>query len=133
MEGALMTLKLILLVAAAGALGSTLRYLINLLFLRGGVTGLPYATLTVNVLGCFLAGLLFGLFATKFAKYANYAPVLMVGFLGAFTTFSTFALESVTLLAGGAIWKGLLNIALQNLAGLGAISAGLGLVRQICR
>ena len=52
-----MSLKLILLVAIAGALGSTLRYLVNLAFLRGGITGLPFATLTVNVLGCFLAGL----------------------------------------------------------------------------
>ncbi len=128
-----MSLKLILLVAIAGALGSTLRYLVNLVFLRGGITGLPFATLTVNVLGCFLAGLFFALFATKFSKYAIYAPVLMVGFLGAFTTFSTFALESVAMLTGGAAWKGLLNIGLQNLAGLGSICAGAGLVRLICR
>ncbi|WP_294507320.1 CrcB family protein [uncultured Victivallis sp.] len=128
-----MSLKLILLVAIAGALGSTLRYLVNLAFLRGGITGLPFATLTVNVLGCFLAGLFFALFATKFSKYAIYAPVLMVGFLGAFTTFSTFALESVAMLTGGAAWKGLLNIGLQNLAGLGSICAGAGLVRLICR
>ena len=128
-----MSLKLILLVAIAGALGSTLRYLVNLAFLRGGITGLPFATLTVNVLGCFLAGLFFALFATKFSKYAIYAPVLMVDFLGAFTTFSTFALESVAMLTGGAAWKGLLNIGLQNLAGLGSICAGAGLVRLICR
>ena len=128
-----MSLKLILLVAIAGALGSTLRYLVNLAFLRGGITGLPFATLTVNVQGCFLAGLFFALFATKFSKYAIYAPVLMVGFLGAFTTFSTFALESVAMLTGGAAWKGLLNIGLQNLAGLGSICAGAGLVRLICR
>ena len=128
-----MSIKLLLFVAAGGAAGSTLRYLVNLAFLRSGATGLPYATLTVNVLGCFLAGLLFALFETKFAKYAIYAPILMVGFLGAFTTFSTFALESVALLNGNAMWKGLLNIALQNLAGLGAICAGLGVVRMFCR
>ena len=128
-----MTMKLILLVAAAGAAGSTLRYLVNLAFLRSGAAGLPYATLTVNVLGCFLAGLLFALFETKFAKYAIYAPVLLVGFLGAFTTFSTFALESVALLTGNAIWKGVLNIVLQNLSGLGAVCAGFGVVRLFCR
>lgn len=128
-----MPLKLLGLVAIAGALGSSLRYLVNLAFLRGGATGLPYATLTVNVLGCFLAGVLFALFETKLARYALYAPVLLVGFLGAFTTFSTFALESITLLNGNSAWKGLLNIGLQNLAGLAAICAGLGLVRLFCR
>ena len=106
-----------------------LRYLVNLAFLRSGAGGLPYATLTVNILGCFFAGLLFALFEGKLSKYAFYAPVLMVGFLGAFTTFSTFALESVALLHGGAIWKGTLNIVLQNLSGLGAICAGMEMVR----
>lgn len=132
MGNEIMSIKLILLIAGAGAAGSTLRYLINLAFLRGGATELPYATLTVNILGCFGAGLLFALFETKLARYSIYAPVLMVGFLGAFTTFSTFALESVALMQGSSPWKAFLNIGLQNLAGLGAVCAGFGAVRLLC-
>ena len=96
-----MSLKLLLLVAGAGAVGSTLRYLVNLAFLRRGTWELPYATLTVNVLGCFLAGIFYALFADKLHRHTAYAPVLLVGFLGAFTTFSTFALESANLMQAG--------------------------------
>ena len=127
-----MSLKLLLLVAGAGAVGSTLRYLVNLAFLRRGTWELPYATLTVNVLGCFLAGIFYALFADKLHRHAAYAPVLLVGFLGAFTTFSTFALESANLMQAGAPWKALLNIGLQNLSGLAAVCCGLWLVRQFC-
>ena len=127
-----MSLKLLLLVAGAGAVGSTLRYLVNLAFLRRGTWELPYATLTVNVLGCFLAGIFYALFADKLHRHAAYAPVLLVGFLGPFTTFSTFALESANLMQAGAPWKALLNIGLQNLSGLAAVCCGLWLVRQFC-
>lgn len=68
-----MSLKLLLLVAGAGAVGSTLRYLVNLAFLRRGTWELPYATLTVNVLGCFLAGIFYALFADKLHRHAAYA------------------------------------------------------------
>ena len=64
-----MSLKLLLLVAGAGAVGSTLRYLVNLAFLRRGTWELPYATLTVNVLGCFLAGIFYALFADKLHRH----------------------------------------------------------------
>ena len=73
-----MSLKLLLLVAGAGAVGSTLRYLVNLAFLRRGTWELPYATLIVNVLGSFLAGIFYALFADKLHRHAAYAPVLLV-------------------------------------------------------
>ncbi|MDR0932502.1 MAG: CrcB family protein [Victivallales bacterium] len=50
---------------------------------------------------------------------------------GAFTTFSTFALESANFIQGNALPKALLYIALQNLAGVGAVFAGFGVVRLL--
>ena len=82
----------ILLVALGGAAGSVLRYLIskwlNLTF--------PTGTLAVNLAGCFIIGLLWGIFSKHPDDQKRL--LLMTGFCGGFTTFSSFTFESVQLL-----------------------------------
>jgi CrcB protein len=84
----------------------------------------PWATASVNLLGC----LLFGVVAALLPEEESGSPVrvfLLAGFLGAFTTFSTFAFDSVRLLQESRPGSALLNLALQNAGGL--LFLGLGL------
>ena len=86
-----------LLVGAGGALGAILRFWSTVLV--GGLigTGLPIATLTVNVVGSFLIGVIATLAAGNSAALA----FLVTGTLGGFTTFSSFSLEAVRLIEDG--------------------------------
>jgi len=111
----------ILLVAAGAAVGAPLRYLTDR-FVVGrilrGATPFPWGTLTVNVLGSFVLGLLTGI-------NSHTATLLIgVGFCGAFTTYSTFAAETTQLAASGQRARATVNITV-NLA-LGLFAAVLG-------
>lgn len=80
-------MKTILFVAAGGALGSVMRYLISKIF----TTSFPLGTLVVNVIGCFLIGFFYGIFANRGCSLsAETRAMLTVGLCGGFTTFSTF-------------------------------------------
>ena len=91
----------LLQVALGGALGASARYLTGV-----GMTALmgktfPWGTLTVNILGSFLMGVLVVVLANFSAT--RYAPLLMIGVLGGFTTFSSFSLDFATLYERGDI------------------------------
>lgn len=88
-----------LLVGLGGALGAIARYGAGVLFTRAGITGFPWATMTVNITGSFAMGLLIGWLAH--ATPANQPELRLfvaVGVLGGFTTFSAFSLDVVTLI-----------------------------------
>ena len=120
-----MSFKLILLIMAAGAFGTLCRVLsIRFLTAACGDT-LPFATMAVNILGSFIAGLVYVLLREKYEGLAPYLPVVMLGFLGAFTTFSTFALENAHRLAAGSCGRAAVNILLQNFLGIAAALGGL--------
>lgn len=93
-----MALKNILLVGLGGAFGSISRYLGQKYLSQLYPNAFPIGTFFVNVLGCFLIGLFFGLAG----RYEYFTPALrllvMTGFCGGFTTFSAFTLEGMQLL-----------------------------------
>ena len=119
-----MTLALVMLAAAVGA---PLRYLVDQAVQHRRDGPFPAGTLTINVSGSLLLGLLTGL-ATHHGLSPQALAVLGAGLLGAYTTFSTFSYETIRLLAGGAALQATLNVAVSLLLGLGAAAGGLGLV-----
>src|SRR5512141_2437962 len=83
-----------------GAVGSTLRYVFEPLVQRSSHSGFPFGTLVVNLVGCFLIGVLAQHYMNTQANPVIRAAMI-TGFCGGFTTFSAFSLETVGLLRGG--------------------------------
>jgi CrcB protein len=123
-----MTWKLLLL-ALAGALGTLARYGTAGWIHRINGAGFPVGTLTVNCAGCFLAGLLWSLFETRWPVSGEIRTIVLVGFMGAFTTFSTLILETHHL-ARSAEWTfAAVNLVLQNGLGMAFLMIGIALGR----
>ena len=119
-----------LAIAVGGATGALLRYAVSgLAYTLFGET-FPWGTLSVNLLGCLLIGFLWQTFETA-ALAPNARALIFVGGLGAFTTFSTYGLESLSLLRGGQLRLGLLNILGSNVLGLLAVFLGFVLARLL--
>lgn len=113
----------ILLVALGGALGSVLRYLVSRYANLNWVwLDLPIGTQIVNIVGCFLIGLLSVFFIAP--EKENFRLLLIVGFLGGFTTFSSFGIETFQLLQNGKTFAAFLNVAISLVLGLGAVALG---------
>ena len=108
-------MKTILFVAAGGALGSVMRYLISKIF----TTSFPLGTLVVNVIGCFLIGFFYGIFANRGCNLsAETRAMLTVGLCGGFTTFSTFSNETFQLLSSGHVATALAYVASSIVIGV---------------
>lgn len=116
-----------LYISAGAVIGANLRYLVGLWASGRWGVGFPYGTFIVNISGCFLIGLFFGLGATRINISPELRLFFAVGFLGAFTTFSSFGYESISLLRRGDLLLSLLNIFGSNLVGLLAVIVGLWL------
>jgi len=121
-----MNLLTIIAVASGGAIGATLRLLINGMVNRHFVHPLPLGTLAVNLLGSFIIGMLFAYFHLNTSLSPHLKTFMITGILGALTTYSTFAIESFFLLEAGDYTHAFLNMAL-NLFGT-ILLAGLGYV-----
>lgn len=80
-------------------------------------TDFPYGTLIVNLVGCFLIGILAALADERFLLSPEMRLALMVGFCGAFTTFSTFIFETSNLIRDGETIRALLNVLISVLIG----------------
>ena len=114
-----------LLIGMAGALGTLARYGLSGMIQRVASSPLPWGTVVVNIVGCFLFGLVWTLADERLVIDAETRLVVLGGFMGAFTTFSTFIFdtggfvqEAQWLLAGG-------NILLQTASGLVFLFIGL--------
>lgn len=121
----------VLAVALGGAVGCVLRYGTTLAAARLLGSGFPFGTLLVNIIGCLLAGLLFGLAE----GHAGLPPImrllLLTGFLGGYTTFSTFMAETVTLLQDGSWLLALGSFLGNNVVGGALAVTGIYLGRLI--
>ncbi len=124
-------LKTILLIAAGGAIGAVMRFLTQATVYEIAGRGFPYGTLTVNVLGSFLMGLLSIFLVEKFNLSAEWHLAILVGVLGSFTTFSTFSIETLVLFEQGDLFKAMTNILLSVTLCIVSVWVGAYLAKQI--
>lgn len=121
----------ILLVAVGGATGSVARYLTGLAMTRLFGSAFPWGTITVNIVGSFIIGLLTELIARKFSAPLELRLLLVVGFLGGFTTFSSFSLDTMALFERGEGLTAFVYVAASVLLSLAAAFGGLALGRSL--
>jgi CrcB protein len=112
-----------LFVCLGAALGAPARYLTDRAIQTRHDTVMPWGTLTVNVVGSLVLGLLTGL-AGSTRVPEDVRLLVGTGFCGALTTYSTFSYETLRLFEDGARLYSLLNIAMSLTAGLGAAVVG---------
>ena len=112
-----------LVVALGGGIGACLRYLIGLIPLKEPFV-FPVKTLVINLLGCFVIGLVASLALKNSSLSSKLVLFIKTGFCGGFTTFSTFALETETLIKTGQSGLAVLYVALSVVAGVGLAFAG---------
>ena len=120
-----------LAVAVGGALGAMARYAVSIWVFNYSSDKFPYATLSVNVLGSFIMGILFVIIVERAALPAEMRSLLMVGFLGAFTTFSTFSLDALSLWQNGHLFVALVYVLATVVLCLVAISSSIWLARLL--
>lgn len=110
-----------LVVALGGALGASSRFGVSLILPVGYV--FPWATVTVNLLGCFAIGFLYQMGLEK--DLGLWMPFLMVGILGGFTTFSSFGLEVFKLFDNKQFTNLVMYVLMSNIIGFIAVFGGI--------
>ena len=118
------TMKELFLVFLGGGAGSVCRYLASLLIGRNIASAFPWPTLSVNLFGCLLIGLLYTL-SERCSLAQEYRLLLTVGLCGGFTTFSTFSNEALLLLRSGMHWQFACYVCGSVALGLAGVFAGL--------
>ena len=122
----------ILAVGAGGFIGAVMRFLVGGWVQRSfGQAGFPLGTISVNLAGCLIIGLLGGITESREIFSPNVRLLVFIGILGSFTTFSTFGFETMALLRDGEFLLGALNVTLHILLGLIAVWAGYTLAHTV--
>ncbi|MBQ2396233.1 MAG: fluoride efflux transporter CrcB [Bacteroidales bacterium] len=116
-------IKNILIVGAGSFLGGSARYLVSFL-LKGSNTSFPWATLIVNLLGCFAIGLLCGYLLKTNSEQNFISTFLIYGICGGFTTFSTFSKETFLMIQCGNYLNAFTYVAISLFVGLFLTACG---------
>ena len=122
-------IKSILIVGCGSFIGGALRFLVSTLMKNESASSFPIGTLFVNILGCFLIGVIYGLFVRYSTTSHMLCLLLTTGFCGGFTTFSTFANESLQMLQAGNVGGFIGYVAASVLLGILLVLFGYNLVK----
>ena len=118
-------MKALLIVGAGGFLGAAARFKLGGLIMHlTPNTSFPAPTFGVNIVGCFVAGILAGMVIKHGSFSADMRTFLFTGLLGGFTTFSAFGLDTYYLIQRNELKWALLNAALSPLCGILAVWLG---------
>ena len=124
-------LKPVIFVAIGSAAGGVCRFLMQQYVQRRIFSSFPYGTLCVNILGCFIIGIIYGLTARGNVLSDNGRIFLATGICGGFTTYSSFMGENYTMLQSGEVLHTFLYTALSLFIGFGATALGVICVKLI--
>lgn len=122
-------IKSLLIVGLGSFCGGALRYYISTLMKSACGQGFPWGTLSVNLVGCLLIGLLLGIFSRCGVQSNSWSLLLTVGLCGGFTTFSTFANESLQMLQSGNTLNLIIYILASVIVGIALVALGYWLVK----
>ena len=117
-------LRLLFIIGSGSFIGGIARFLISRYIQGQALSSFPYGTFLVNVAGCFLIGIFYGLSERGNLMNSELRMFLTVGFCGGFTTFSTFANENISLLREGDFFYFALYTSLSIFLGLMATYIG---------
>jgi fluoride exporter len=121
-------MKIILAIGIGSCIGGIFRYLLSQFIQNKFLSAFPFGTMSVNIIGCFLIGFIFGL-SERGNFTMEWRLFLVTGFLGGFTTFSSFSNETVALLRDGQIWHAFIYITCSVVIGLLATFTGISLIK----
>jgi len=121
--------KLILIAGTGGFLGTVSRFLTSRYFATYFPSSFPLGTFVVNVIGCFLIGLIYGIAEKGNFLNTEWRLFLTVGFCGGFTTFSAFAAENMAMLRDSEFFNFFLYTGSSIFIGLLATFAGIMLTK----
>ena len=116
--------KIILIIGSGSFLGGIARFLASRYVQNTFISAFPYGTFLVNIIGCLLIGIFFGISEKGNMMNTEWKMFLTVGFCGGFTTFSTFANENLALLRNGNIFHFALYAGLSVFLGIMATYLG---------
>jgi len=122
-------IKSFLIVGLGGAAGSMLRYAVQKIFYSESPAAFPTGTLLVNISGCFLIGILWGLLSRSLTWNEEMKLLLMTGFCGGFTTFSAFTLEGIGLLKENKTTLFVIYLTASVIGGLLATFIGIRIIK----
>jgi len=117
-------IRTLLLVGTGGFLGSISRYFVSRFVQNSIPSSFPYGTFFVNIAGCLLIGIIYGLSERSSLLTPGWRLFLAAGFCGGFTTFSTFANENLALLRDGEFFYFFLYTGLSVFLGIAATFLG---------
>ncbi len=120
-----------LLILFGGGVGSLARFLLTTAIVtRYGMKFPIVGTITINVTGSFLIGLLMTIITERAGVNSNLRPLLVIGFLGGYTTFSSFEWETYYAIRNGGFWIGIFNVVGSVTLGYAAVWLGAMLARR---
>jgi len=123
-------MKILLAIGTGSFLGGVFRYLLSQFVQTRVLSTFPYGTMIVNIIGCFLIGLVFG-FSERGNLTQEWRLFLATGLLGGFTTFSAFSNETVGMLRDGQFFYASTYIVSSVIIGLIATFLGITIIKLI--
>lgn len=124
-------IKNLLLIGLGGGVGSMARYLCQKWFSENYPYTFPWGTFVVNLLGCFLIGVIYAASEKTSLLSPQVRLLLITGFCGGFTTFSTFAFENMGLLRSGDVVYFLIYTVSSVVLGIAGVFGGIAIMKLL--